>query len=114
MFLPLKPRSQRVCLLPFTGAETAMLRIMTEQSGDAFRLELHGRITGEWIGVLEHHWRKIRAATPSAIVTVGVSNVLFIDSDGQQLFRRMADSGAKFDGHGCMNRYVIEKVSGGA
>ena len=100
--------------MPLPGAESAMLRIMTEQSGNAFRLELHGRITGEWVRVLEHHWREIRARTPSAIVTVGVSNVLFIDSDGQQLLRRMADSGAKFDGDGCMNRYVIKKVSGGA
>lgn len=91
-----------------------MLRIMTEQNGDTFRLELHGRITGEWIGVLERHWREIREGTPSALVTVGVSNVLFIDGDGQRLLRRMADSGVTFDGNGCMNRYVIEKVSGGA
>jgi hypothetical protein len=91
-----------------------MLRIMTEQNGDTLRLELHGRIAGEWIGVLERHWREIREATPSALVTVGLSNVLFIDADGQQLLRRMAGSGVTFDGDGCMNRYVIEKVSGGA
>ena len=59
-----------------------MLRIITEQSGGTYRLELHGSITGDWIGVLERHWREILKAAPSAIVTVGLSNVAFIDADG--------------------------------
>jgi len=90
-----------------------MLRIITEQNGDGYRLELHGRITGDGLAVLERHWREIREAAPSALVRVGLSNVVFIDADGEQLLRRMAQSGVKFDGAGVMNRYVIEKVSGG-
>ena len=90
-----------------------MLRMITEQSGGTYRLELHGSITGDWIGVLERHWREIFKATPSAIVTVGLSNVAFIDADGEHLLRRMAQRGVEFDGAGCMNRYVIEKISGG-
>jgi deoxyadenosine/deoxycytidine kinase len=39
--------------------------------------------------------------------------VVFIDADGEQLLRRMAQRGVAFEGAGCMNRYVIEKVSGG-
>jgi len=90
-----------------------MLRIITEQSDGAYRLELHGSIAGEWIAVLERHWGEIRDAAPSAPVRLGVSNVLFIDADGKQLLRRMAQSGVEFDGAGVMNRYVIEKVCGG-
>ena len=90
-----------------------MLRIITEQSGGTYRLELHGSITGDWIGVLERHWREILKAAPSAIVTVGLSNVAFIDADGEHLLRRMAQRGVEFDGAGCMNRYVIEKISRG-
>jgi len=74
---------------------------------------LHGRPTGESIAVLERHWREIRDAAPSAPVRVGVSNVVFIDAEGEQLLRRMVQSGVEFDGAGVMNRYVIEKVSGG-
>ena len=37
-------------------------------------------------------------AVPSAIVTVGLSNVVFIDADGEQLLRRMAQRGVEFDG----------------
>jgi hypothetical protein len=91
-----------------------MLRIIAEQSGGTYRMELHGSITGDWIGVLERHWREIQDAVPAAIVTVGLSNVVFIAAEGEQLLRRMAQRGVEFDGGGCMNRYVIEKISGGA
>jgi hypothetical protein len=90
-----------------------MLRIITERRGCAYRVELHGSITGDWIAVLERHWHQIRDAAPSALVRVGLSNVLFIDADGEQLLRRMAQSGVEFDGDGVMTRYVIEKVWGG-
>ncbi len=90
-----------------------MLRIITEQYGDGYRLELHGSIAGDCNAVLERHWRGIRDAAPSALVRVGLSNVMFIDADGEQLLRRMAQSGVEFDGDGVMTRFVIEKVSGG-
>ena len=90
-----------------------MLRIITEQRGTTYRLELHGTVTGAWIAVLERHWREILDRVPSAMVSIGLSNVAFIDSDGEQLLRRIAASGVEFDGTGCMNRYVIEKIAGG-
>jgi hypothetical protein len=90
-----------------------MLRIITEQRGPLFRLELHGTVAGEWIDVLERHWREILDAAPSARLTVGLSNVAFIDTAGEELLRRMAEHGVEFDGAGLMNRYVIEKISGG-
>jgi anti-anti-sigma regulatory factor len=90
-----------------------MLRIITEQSGDGYRLELHGSISGDWIAVLERQWREIRAAERSARIRVDLSHVEFIDADGEQLLRRMVHGGVHIDGTGVMNRYVIEKVSGG-
>jgi len=90
-----------------------MLRIISKQQGTAYRLELHGTIAGEWIAVLEHHWRDVLNAVPSATIAVGLSNVAFIDRDGEELLRRMAERGVKLDGAGLMNRYVIGKISGG-
>ena len=90
-----------------------MLRIITEQGGGAYRFELHGRLAGDWVEVLERHWREILDADPSALATVGLSNVEFIDTDGERLLRRMARQGVEFDGDGCNNRYVIDKISGG-
>jgi hypothetical protein len=90
-----------------------MLRIITEQRGNTYRLELHGTVANEWIAVLERHWRAILDKVPSAIVTVALSNVDFIDQHGERLLRRMAECGVEFEGAGCLNRYVIERISGG-
>jgi len=39
-----------------------------------------------------------------------LSNVDFIDSDGERLLQQMADHGVAFIVDGCMNRYVIEHL----
>ena len=90
-----------------------MLRVITERQGDSYRLDLHGTLGGEWVGVLEQHWRAIMDAVPSAKVTVVLSNVDFIDPDGEQLLQRMADDEIEFVVAGCMNRYVIDSLKPG-
>jgi len=90
-----------------------MLRIITQRRGKTYRMELHGTIAGEWIDVLERHWRGILDRTPFAPITVGLTNVAFIDTAGEKLLRRMAGHGVDFDGTGLMNRYVIDRISGG-
>jgi len=87
-----------------------MLRVMTERQGHSYRLDLHGTLGGEWVGVLEQHWRSIVDDVPSAKVTLVLSNVDFIDSDGRQLLQRMVDDDVEFLAVGCMNRYVIDRL----
>lgn len=87
-----------------------MLRVITERQGNRYRLDLHGTVGGDWVRVLEQHWRAIMDAVPSATVTVVLSNVDFIDPDGEQLLQRMADDDVAFVVAGCMNRYVIDSL----
>jgi len=87
-----------------------MLRVITGRQGDSYRLDLHGTLGGEWVGVLEQHWRSIVDDVPSAKVTLVLSNVDFIDSNGEQLLQRMADEDVEFVVAGCMNRYVIDRL----
>jgi hypothetical protein len=68
---------------------------------------------GEWVRLLEEHWRTILADLPSATFTVALSDVEFIDQDGERLLRRMADGGVVFVASGCMNRHVIETLHPG-
>jgi hypothetical protein len=90
-----------------------MLRVITRQQGHVYRLELHGRLGGEWVRVLEQHWRSIVDAVPPVMVTVVLSHVDFVDADGERLLGRMAERGTEFEVSGCMNRYVIEKLQVG-
>lgn len=87
-----------------------MLRVITISSGSRFRLELHGMLGGAWVPLLEQHWRAIANCTPSASITVVLSDVEFIDPDGERLVQRMSESGVAFVAQGCMNRHVIEKA----
>jgi len=87
-----------------------MLRVITERQGDSYRLDLHGTLGGEWVGVLEQLWRSIVDDVPFAKVTLVLSNVDFIDSDGERVLQRMADDDVGFVVAGCMNRYVIDRL----
>jgi anti-anti-sigma regulatory factor len=87
-----------------------MLRVITKRRGSGFRLELHGVLGGEWVPLLEQHWRAIVNGKSSARITVVLSDVEFIDSDGERLVQLMSESGVAFVASGCMNRHVIEKL----
>lgn len=88
-----------------------MLRVAIEQLADTVRLDLHGTLGGEWVPLVEQHWRSIvNGHGVSPKVTVVLADVDFIDADGVRLLRRMADRGADFVVSGCMNRYVIETM----
>ena len=87
-----------------------MLRIITRKRAGVHRLELHGMLGGEWVPLLEQHWRAIVNGGASARVTVVLSNVEFIDPDGERLLQRMADAGVRFVVSGCMNRYVVDRL----
>jgi hypothetical protein len=90
-----------------------MLRIITEQRGNTFHLELHGTVADEGISVLDEHWRGILRGAPSAIVKVDLANVMFIDAHGQRLLQRMAQCGVEFHTAGLLNQYVIDRIAGG-
>ena len=87
-----------------------MLRVITERQGNSYRLSLHGTLGGDWVGILEQHWRSIVDDVASAKVTLVLSNVDFIDSDGAQLLQRMVDHDVAFVVSGCMNRDVIGRL----
>jgi hypothetical protein len=95
------------------GESASMLRVNTDRHGDHYRLDLHGVLGGEWVPLLDQHWRSIMRTSPSAKVTLVLSNVDFIDSDGERLLQRMADDGVDFVVAGCMNRYVIDNLKPG-
>lgn len=87
-----------------------MLRVITKQVGTAVRLELHGLLGGDWVPLLEEHWRGIVRDLPDAQVTAVLSEVDYIDIEGERLIQRMAEKGVRFIATGCMNRYVVERV----
>jgi hypothetical protein len=95
------------------GESASMLRVITDRQANSYRLELHGVLGGEWVPLVEQHWRSIMRALPSAKVTLVLSNVDFIDPDGERLLQHMADESVQFVVAGCMNRYVVNNLKPG-
>jgi hypothetical protein len=95
------------------GERASMLRVITDRQGDSYRLDLHGVLGGEWVPLVERHWRSIMRAQPSAKATLVLSSVDFIDPDGERLLQRMADEGVEFVVAGCLNRYVVDNLKPG-
>jgi hypothetical protein len=87
-----------------------MLRVVTVKRGRVHRLLLHGVLGGEWVPLLEQHWRAIVDGVGPARVTVVLSNVDYLDRDGERLLRRMADAGVRFVVSGCLNRYLVDRL----
>ncbi len=87
-----------------------MLRIETEQQGETYTITLHGSIADQWVPLLERHWRSIADNLPAAKVTTVLSDVAFIDWNGERLLERMWRRGVDLVATGCLNRHVIDRI----
>jgi len=89
-----------------------MLRIVTDQHGDLWTITLHGKVAGEWVPVLDQCWQGLAATVPSARMTAVLSDVSFIDADGERLLERMSRDRVRLVASGCMNRHLVERIQG--
>jgi hypothetical protein len=87
-----------------------MLRIETEQQGDTYTITLHGSVADQWVPLLERHWRSIADNVPAANVTTVLSDVVFIDWNGERLLERMWRRGVDLVATGCLNRHVVDRI----
>jgi hypothetical protein len=88
-----------------------MLRIVTQQDADTWTLSLHGRLAESWVELLDRQWRALLEAVPAGRVRVLLSDVSFIDGEGQRLLERMSRRGTGLEASsGCMNRYLIARI----
>jgi ABC-type transporter Mla MlaB component len=86
---------------------TAMLRITAQAPTGHATLRLEGRLSGPWVGEL----RRVAhdALVPSQGLTLDLSDVDFVDSDGAALLGELVAAGASL--LGCSG-FVFELLSG--
>ncbi|MBP7620436.1 MAG: anti-sigma factor antagonist [Gemmatimonadales bacterium] len=87
-----------------------MLRIETKRRRNDYTLSLWGSLAGQWVTLLDDHWRRLLKANGAAKVTIVLSDVSFIDNAGEQLLEQMLRGGVRFVLTGCMNRFVVDRV----
>ncbi len=87
-----------------------MLRIEYEQQADRYAIVLHGSIAGEWVSLLDRYWRSIADSVPSPRIKVVLTDVSFIDHEGERLLEQMWREGVELEACGCMNRHLIDRI----
>jgi anti-anti-sigma regulatory factor len=80
-----------------------MLRIDTIETTSAITLELHGRLIGPWVPLLEALWRN----TEGRNIAVDLTDVTAIDGAGRYLLRLMEAKSVTLAGGGIGIRALL-------
>ena len=88
-----------------------MLRITVEEKNDHTRLQLEGKLTGDWVGELERCWISNRNRDSRNQFSVDLSSVSFVDENGKALLRRMVSQGAKLQAKGPLMTSLAKEIA---
>jgi hypothetical protein len=80
-----------------------MLRIDTIETASAVTLELHGRLIGPWVPLLEALWRNTEGRT----IAVDLTDVTALDGAGRYLLRLMEAKSVTLAGGGIGIRALL-------
>ncbi len=89
-----------------------MLRITVEEKNNHTRLQLEGKLTGDWVGELERCWISIHNTSAVAEFSVDLGSVSFVDENGKALLRRMVSQGAKLRARGPLMTSLAKEIAG--
>ena len=87
-----------------------MLKITTQMTTDRMVLQLEGKLTGPWLKELACCWEEVLGSHQPSVL-VDLTDVTFIDSDGQGVLARMWQQGATFRTAGCLNTSILEEIT---
>lgn len=88
-----------------------MIRISQIHEGEQQRLLVEGKLSGDWVDVLEKCWFEAQTAPNGAPVRIDLSGVTYVDDKGRELLARIIQDGAELRATGVMTRAVIEEIT---
>jgi anti-anti-sigma regulatory factor len=88
-----------------------MLKITTFTNAESTAFRLEGRLAGPWVQELERCWDSIGGATTNHPLTVDLSAVTYVDSDGKDLLKKIHQQGAKLVAFGCLTSCVVREIT---
>lgn len=84
-----------------------MLRITSAETDTGQRWMLHGQLAGPWAAELGSSWQKARGSFRGRTCVVDLSQVTFIDENGEQVLRAMRSDGVTFVASGVETRQLL-------
>jgi len=88
--------------------ERAVLRITINDDPMEQRWTLQGRLSGPWVAQLKTNWEKSHGGNGRRKCVVDVSDVTFVDLDGERVLAAMIRDGAEFIATGVYTKHVLE------
>ena len=88
-----------------------MLRIGYSDAGDGQRWTLCGQLAGPWVDEVRSFWEQMRKVAPARAV-VDLSDVTFIDEEGEWLLSEMRSAGVEFVAAGVETKHLLENLKG--
>jgi hypothetical protein len=89
-----------------------MLRIDTIETASEITLELHGRLIGPWVPLLEALWRSIEGDPAGRTFAAELTDVTAIDGAGRYLLRLMEAKNVTLAGGGIGIRALLNDEHG--
>ena len=87
-----------------------MLRITVTDAPREQRWILQGRLSGPWVAQLKSNWEKSHGQCGDRSCVVDVSNVTFVDLEGERVLAAMIKDGAHFIATGVYTKHILETL----
>jgi hypothetical protein len=86
-----------------------MLRIDSIETASAITLELHGRLIGPWVPLLESLWKSTKGCSAGKNLAVDLTDLTAIDAAGHYLLRLMKANSVRLAGGGIGIRDLLDE-----
>ena len=87
-----------------------MLKITTLTNAESTVLKLEGRLAGPWVQELELCWGSTVGTTTNHTLSVDLSAVTYVDSDGKDLLKKIHKQGARLVASGCLTSCIVNEI----
>ncbi|MEO6307603.1 MAG: STAS domain-containing protein [Nitrospiraceae bacterium] len=87
-----------------------MLKITTLTKTESTVLRLEGRLAGPWVQELERCWGSTVGTTANHPLSVDLSAVTYVDSNGKDLLKKIHQQGAKLIASGCLTSCIVNEI----
>ena len=87
-----------------------MMKITTHLNGESTVLRLEGRLAGPWVQELERCWDATVGASTRHLLSVDLSAVTYVDSEGKNLLKKIHKQGAKLVASGCLTTCIVNEI----
>lgn len=87
-----------------------MLKVTLHDSSGELRFRLEGRLSGAWVAELRQCWLTALSTARGRTTTLDLSDVDYVDPDGQSLLKEMHQQGVELKAVTPLIRQMVEEI----